>query len=54
MDVVSSVATPLRVYMLQTHSAVIIVLAINSLKMKQMVTFFCLAVVERLRAEMIL
>ena len=52
---VSSVALPLRVYrpMLRTDSAVILVLAINSLKIKQMVDSFCFAVAERLRAEMI-
>ena len=33
MDAVSSVATQLHVYMLRTCSAVILVLAINSLKM---------------------
>ena len=53
MAAVSSVATPLREYMLRTYSAVILVLAINSLKMKQMVDFFCFAVVERLRVGMI-
>ena len=54
MPAVSSVAPLLRVYrpMLRTDSAVILVLAKNS--MKQMVVFFCFAVVERLRAEMIL
>ena len=41
--------------MLGTDSAVILVLAINSLEIKQMVVFlFCFAVVERLHAEMIL
>ena len=39
MAAVSS-ATPLRVYMLRTCSAVILVLAISSLKMKQMVVCF--------------
>ena len=54
MAAVSSVATPLRVYMLSTYSAVILVLAINFLKMKHIVVFlFCFAVVERLRAGMI-
>ena len=48
----TSVVRPLRVYMLPTYSAVILVLAINSLKMKQMVVF-CFAIVERLRAKMI-
>ena len=42
MATVRSVATPLRVYMLRTYSAVILVLAINSFKMKQMVNFFVL------------
>ena len=51
--VVSSMTTPLRVNMIRVYSAVIIVLAINSLNMKQMVDFFCFAVVERLRAELI-
>ena len=53
---VSSMATPLHVYMLRPYSAVILVLAINSLKMKQVVVFFyvfCSTLVERLRAEMI-
>ena len=50
---ISSVATPLRVHMLRTYSAVVLVLAINSLKMKQMIVFFCFAVVQRLRAGMI-
>ena len=52
MAAVCSVAPPLRIYrpMLRT---VILVVAINSLKMKQMVLFFCFAVVERLRAKMI-
>ena len=57
MAAVSSVAPPLRVCrpMLRTDSAVILVRAINSSKIKQMVVFFfCFAVVERLRAEMIL
>ena len=40
MTAVSSVATSLRVYVLRTYSAVILVLAINSLKIKQMVVFF--------------
>ena len=41
MAAVSSVATSLRVYVLRTYSAVILVLArpMNSLKMKQMVVF---------------
>ena len=47
-------AAPLRVYMLRIYSAVILVRAVNSLKMKQMLDFFvCFAVVERLRAELI-
>ena len=40
MPTVSSMTTPLRVCMLQIYSAVTLVLAINSLKMKQMVDFF--------------
>ena len=41
--------------MLRIYSAVILVLASNSLQMKQMVDFFvCFAVVERLRAELTL
>ena len=43
----------LRVHMLRIYSVVILVLTIKSLKMKQMVVFFCFAVVERLRAELI-
>ena len=39
---VSFVTTPVRVYMLRIYSAVILVLAINSLKIKQMVDFFVL------------
>ena len=53
MPAVSSMTTPLRVYMLRICSVVILVLTINSLKMKQMVDFFCFAVVEQLRAEFI-
>ena len=53
MLAVSSMTTPLRVGMLRIYSAAILVLAINSLKMKQTVDFFCFAVVERLRAELI-
>ena len=53
MPAVSSMTTPLRVYMLQIYSAVILVLAINSLKMKQMVDLFCFAVVKRSRDELI-
>ena len=42
MAAVRSVATPLRVYMLRTYSAVILLLAIISLKVEQMVVFlFC-------------
>ena len=40
MPAVSSMATPLRVYMLRIYSAVILGLAINSLNMKQLVVFF--------------
>ena len=40
MLAVSSVTTPLRVYTLRIYGAIILVLAINSLKMKQMVDFF--------------
>ena len=53
MPAVSSTTTPLRVYVLRIYSAAILVLAINSRKMKEMVDFFCFAVVERLRAELI-
>ena len=53
MPAVSSMTAPLRVCMLRIYSAVILVLAINSLKMKQMVNCFCFAVVEQLRAELI-
>ena len=55
MVAVTSMAPPLSVYkpMLRTDCAVILVLAANSLKMKRVVVF-CFAVVERLRAEMIL
>ena len=42
MPAVSSMATPLRVYMLRIYSAAILVLAINSLKMKQIADFFVL------------
>ena len=52
MAAVSSIVPPLRVYRSMLHT-VIVVLAINSLKMKQMVVFFCFAVVEWLRAKMI-
>ena len=50
---VSCMTIPLRVHMLRINSVVILVLTINSLKMKQMIDFFCFAVVERLRAELI-
>ena len=49
---VISMTTPLRVYMLRIYSAVILVLVINSLKIKKWL-IFCFAVVERLRAELI-
>ena len=49
----SSMTMPLRAYMLRTYNAVILVLAINSIKMKQMGDFYCLAVAERTRAELI-
>ena len=51
ISAVSSMTTPLRVYLLQIYSAVILVLAIYALKMKQMVD--CFTAVERLHAEMI-
>ena len=41
MAAVSSTATPLRVYMPRIYSAVILVLAINLLKMKQGFFLFC-------------
>ena len=55
MPVVSSYATMhARMHnMLPICSAVILALAINSLKMEEMVDFFCFAVVEGLRAELI-
>ena len=53
MRAVSSITTPLRVYMLRICSVVILELTTNSIKMKQMVDFFCFAVVERLRAKLI-
>ena len=53
MPAVCSMTMPLRIYMLRIYSAVILVLAIISSKMKQMIDFFCFAVVERLRAELI-
>ena len=40
MPAVSSMTAPLRVYMLRIYGAVILVLAIDSLKMKQKVDFF--------------
>ena len=39
MAALSSMATLLRLYVLRTYSAVILVLAISSLKMKEMVVF---------------
>ena len=39
MPAVSSMTTPLRVYMLRIYSAVILVPAVTSSKMKQMVDF---------------
>ena len=42
MPAVSSMTTPLRVYMLLIYSVVILVLVMNALKMKQMVDFFVL------------
>ena len=53
MLTVSSMTAPLREHMLRIYSAVILELAIKSLKMKQMVDCFCFAVVEWLRAELI-
>ena len=53
MPAVSSMTTPLRVHMLWIYSVVILVLTITSLKTKQMIDFFCSAVVERLSAELI-
>ena len=41
---VSSITMPLPVLMLRIHSIVILELTIKSLKMKQMVVFFCFAV----------
>ena len=40
MLAVSSMTTTLRVHMLRIYSVVILVLTMNSLKMKQMVDFF--------------
>ena len=51
MLAVSSMTTPVRVCF--EFIAVILVLAINSLKMKQMIDFFGFAIVERLRVELI-
>ena len=48
MPAVSSMATPLRVYMLRIYSVVILVLAINPFKTETN------AAVERLRAGLIL
>ena len=42
MPAVSAMTTPLHVYMLRIYSAAILVLAINSRKMKEMVDFFVL------------
>ena len=53
MLAISFMATTLRAHMLTIYNVVILVLTINSLKMKQMVDFFCFAVVERLQAELI-
>ena len=53
MPAVNFMNTPLRACRLSCYSAVIVVLIINLLKMKQMVDFFSIAVVERLRAEVI-
>ena len=53
MPAVSSMATPLRVYMLRIYSAVNLALAVYSLKMKQMVVFLFFKVNEWLRAKMI-
>ena len=53
MPAVSFMTTQMRVYTLRIYSAVILVLAINSLKMKQIFNFFFVfAVVERLCAEL--
>ena len=53
MPAVSPMTTPLRVSTLRIYSAVILVLALNSLKIKEMVDFFRFAEAERLRAELI-
>ena len=53
MLAVSPMTTPLRVHTRRIYSVVIPVLTMQSLKMKQMVDFFCFAVVDRLRAELI-
>ena len=41
------------VYMLQICSVVFLWLALNSFKVKQMVNFFCIAIVEQVHAELI-
>ena len=53
MPAVSFLTTPLRVYVLRIYRAVILVLAINSLKMK-MIDFFSSAVAERLRGRTVI
>ena len=53
MPAVSSMTAPLREYVLRIYCAVILALAINSRKIKKWLFFFCFAVVERLRAELI-
>ena len=56
MSTVSCMTTSLyhaSCIMFRIYSAAILVLAINALMMKQTVDFFCFAVVERLRAELI-
>ena len=53
MSAVSSMTTPRRVYTLRIYSVVILVLAVNSFKMKEIFELFiCFAVVERLCAEL--
>ena len=42
MPAVISMTTPLRVHMFRIYSVVILVLTMNSLKVKQMVDFFVL------------
>ena len=55
MPPVCSMTTSLHEYnMLRNYSAVILALAINSLKMTQIVDFFCFAVVDRLCAKLML